>query len=125
MPTVLKSGSLNLLEPSGPVQACNGIALPFTAYHSQRGIPAIAVLISFDKIDYSEKIFENEVTYIRNFNPSSANVHNMVAPTNASKWQMGFNSAFKGLKEYRVSCHKFRVRRTIIIIIIIITNLKN
>ena len=29
MPTVLKSGSLNLLEPSGPAQACNGIALPF------------------------------------------------------------------------------------------------
>ena len=25
---VLKSGSLNLLESSGPVQACNGIALP-------------------------------------------------------------------------------------------------
>jgi len=24
VPTVLKSGSLNLLEPSGPVQACNG-----------------------------------------------------------------------------------------------------
>jgi len=29
VPTVLKSGSLNLLEPLGPVQACNGIALPF------------------------------------------------------------------------------------------------
>ena len=28
VPTVLKSGSLNLLEPSGPVQACNGNALP-------------------------------------------------------------------------------------------------
>ena len=28
MPIVLKSGNLNLLEPSGPVQACNGIALP-------------------------------------------------------------------------------------------------
>ena len=28
MPTVLKSGRLNLLEPSGPVQACNGIDLP-------------------------------------------------------------------------------------------------
>jgi len=27
VPTVLKSGSLNLLEPSGPVQACKGIAL--------------------------------------------------------------------------------------------------
>ena len=25
---VLKFGNLNLLEPSGPVQACNGIALP-------------------------------------------------------------------------------------------------
>jgi hypothetical protein len=25
---VLKSGSFTLLEPSGPVQACNGIALP-------------------------------------------------------------------------------------------------
>ena len=30
MPIVLKSGSLSLLEPTGPVQACNGIALPFT-----------------------------------------------------------------------------------------------
>ena len=29
VPTVLKSGSLNLLETSGPVMACNGIALPF------------------------------------------------------------------------------------------------
>jgi len=29
VPTVLKSGSLNLLEPSEPVQACNGIALPY------------------------------------------------------------------------------------------------
>jgi len=33
VPIVLKSGSLSLLEPSGPDQACNGIALPFyTAY---------------------------------------------------------------------------------------------
>jgi hypothetical protein len=31
----LKSGSLNLLEPLGPIQACTGIALPltFTALH--------------------------------------------------------------------------------------------
>jgi len=28
VPIVLKSGSLNILEPSGPVQACNGVALP-------------------------------------------------------------------------------------------------
>jgi len=29
VPIVLKSGILNVLELSGPVQACNGIALPF------------------------------------------------------------------------------------------------
>ena len=29
VPIVLKSGSLKLLEPSGPVQDCNGIVLPF------------------------------------------------------------------------------------------------
>ena len=29
MPIVLKSGNLNLLELSGPVRACNRIALPF------------------------------------------------------------------------------------------------
>jgi hypothetical protein len=28
VPIVLKSGSLNFLESSGPVQACNGITLP-------------------------------------------------------------------------------------------------
>jgi len=28
VPIVLKSGSLSFLEPSGPAQACNGIALP-------------------------------------------------------------------------------------------------
>jgi hypothetical protein len=26
---VLKAGGLNLLEPSGPVYACDGVALPF------------------------------------------------------------------------------------------------
>jgi hypothetical protein len=31
-PTVLKSVSLKLLEPSGPVQACNGIALPLPTF---------------------------------------------------------------------------------------------
>ena len=37
MPIVLKSGSLNLLEPSGPVQVCNGVALP---------LPFMCVIIS-------------------------------------------------------------------------------
>jgi hypothetical protein len=30
VPIVLKSGNLKLLEPSGPVKACNGIALTLT-----------------------------------------------------------------------------------------------
>ena len=34
MSIVLKSGSLSLLEPSGPVQDCNGIALTFTISHA-------------------------------------------------------------------------------------------
>ena len=32
VPTVLKAGSLKLMENSGPVLACNGIALHFTKY---------------------------------------------------------------------------------------------
>jgi hypothetical protein len=43
---VLKSGSLDLLEPSGPVQACNGIALPLPLKQPGREIshpsPSIA-----------------------------------------------------------------------------------
>jgi hypothetical protein len=35
----------------------------------------------------------------KTINPYPANVENMVAPTNASKWRMGFNSAFKGLNK--------------------------
>jgi len=31
---VTKSGNLDFLEPSGPVQACNGTALPFTAINN-------------------------------------------------------------------------------------------
>jgi hypothetical protein len=37
VPIVLKSGSLNLLAPSGPVKACNGIALPFYPDHGRYG----------------------------------------------------------------------------------------
>jgi hypothetical protein len=41
VPIVLKSGSINLLEPSGTVQACNGIAfrLPITRKHSIKAGP--------------------------------------------------------------------------------------
>ena len=36
VPTVLKSRSLNLLEPSGPVQACNRTVLPLQIYCTSR-----------------------------------------------------------------------------------------
>jgi hypothetical protein len=35
MPIVLNFGSLKLLEPSGSVHACNGIALPLPFYSYQ------------------------------------------------------------------------------------------
>ena len=38
VPIVLKSWSINLLEPSGPVQACNGIALPLLGVYSTERI---------------------------------------------------------------------------------------
>jgi hypothetical protein len=34
----LKSGSLNLLEPSGPVKACNVIAVPLCNQHASEVI---------------------------------------------------------------------------------------
>ena len=39
VPNVLKSGSLNLLEPSGPVQACNGIAANMCDFCETSGTP--------------------------------------------------------------------------------------
>jgi hypothetical protein len=39
---VMKSGSLKFLKPSGPLQACNGTALPFTfAYAQNWGEPDV------------------------------------------------------------------------------------
>jgi len=45
VPIVLKYGSLNLLEPSGPVQTCNEIALLFP---SQRWIKLCEIWGSHD-----------------------------------------------------------------------------
>jgi len=38
------------------------------------------------------------VSGIKRFNPYLANVENRVSSNNASRWQMGFNSGFKGLR---------------------------
>jgi hypothetical protein len=44
----LKSGSLNLLEPSGPVKACNGIALSLqNVHHINSPLSLVCFLPSF------------------------------------------------------------------------------
>ena len=48
MPIVLKSGSLNLLEPSGPVQACNGIVLPLLQHCGPGSVVGIATGYKLD-----------------------------------------------------------------------------
>ena len=52
MPTVLKSGSLNLLEPSKPGQPCNGITLPILPPHtgqkSYTSTPNMKLVHSFE-----------------------------------------------------------------------------
>jgi hypothetical protein len=46
---VMKSGTLNFLEPSGPLQACNGTALPFY-YHNCKYLVAIRVRYRYCQI---------------------------------------------------------------------------
>ena len=48
VPIVLKSGRLNLLKPSGPVQACNEIALPlpYTSHNSLCNVQSILQRVS-------------------------------------------------------------------------------
>jgi hypothetical protein len=54
VPIVMRSGSLDLLEPSGPVKACNGIALPLplhvstTVYHLQVGLVCTQATLTRD-----------------------------------------------------------------------------
>ena len=50
VPIVLKSGSLNLLEPSGPVQVCTGIALPVLTILTQTFLSFFLSLCSISNI---------------------------------------------------------------------------
>ena len=54
MPIVLKSGSLNLLEPSGPLQACNGIA--FTSHVHLHTLTTVSRLILLRMRNVSTKV---------------------------------------------------------------------
>ena len=48
MSVVLKCGILNLLEPSGPFEACNEIALPFNPAFKLTGLTNIFVNFECD-----------------------------------------------------------------------------
>jgi hypothetical protein len=59
----LKFGSLNLLEPSGSVQACNGIALPFyLGMFDLRGSRLCDMIGAF----YVGRCMQHLLTYDRN-----------------------------------------------------------
>jgi hypothetical protein len=51
------------------------------------------------KLDFSRQIFESNQTSNLTLNPVTWKIWR--APHNDSRWQMGFNSAFKGLKKMR------------------------
>jgi hypothetical protein len=67
VPIVIKSGSLNLLEPSGPVKVCNGIALPFYSFLLEAE-STTTVKLYFEtnrkavKYDYGFRIFQMGTT---------------------------------------------------------------
>ena len=53
---VMKSGSLNFLEPSGPIQACNGTAFTLYMYRVGEKSPytdQYATIISFESLTYA------------------------------------------------------------------------
>ena len=60
----MKSGNLNFLEPSGPLQACNGTALPcHILYKCSRG-PHLLLLWTFTYVQKSWVILADYTFYI-------------------------------------------------------------
>jgi len=73
----MKSGNLNFLEPSGPLQACNGTALPLQL--RKKKITPYGVLV--------RTVCEEKSGYICNMEIYAVLVHTVVAnTTNVSDW---------------------------------------
>ena len=53
LPFVMKSGNLNFLEPSGPLQACNGTAVPFLLLIIKSSMPILNVFNVFSLVECS------------------------------------------------------------------------
>jgi hypothetical protein len=71
VPIVLKSGILSLLETSGPVKACNGIALPLLSETGERK--------NKTKLTWTnkpQKIKEVNISKTNVYGTVSDNVHN-------------------------------------------------
>jgi hypothetical protein len=64
VPIALKSGSLNLLETSGPFQACNGMALPL--YKRKECGFNILKLVIGNKLHDVEYFPPNEIPQMKN-----------------------------------------------------------
>jgi hypothetical protein len=74
----LKSGSLNLLERSGPVQACNGIALLFSCVCDGFSTLFYDIRIAQFIDSMSRHMFLGAFAKLRNVCPSACN---NLAPT--------------------------------------------
>jgi hypothetical protein len=64
----LKSGSLNLLEPSGPVQACNGTALPLTGGNKMYHLNCLIIVRGGIPIALLKYIIREYNLSMQNFN---------------------------------------------------------
>jgi len=73
VPIVLKYGSLNLLETSGPVQACNGIALPFCGICWYTEVMKIEGMHVVSRL-FSERLFASDLLYSKSDNGIVINV---------------------------------------------------
>ena len=80
MQTVLKSGSLNLLETSGLVQACNGIVLPLPP-----GIKSLKWFSTFRFQAYNTRV----QSLVKQFERRRPNVRLRI------KWQDSFKTLHK------------------------------
>jgi hypothetical protein len=73
VPIVSKYGSLNLLEPSGPVKGCNGIAITSSAESVESGDSIKSETFTEWIIKYTMLTFRNPASYIKDGHTATLN----------------------------------------------------